>query len=97
MSFIDKTEIVEAYTDASLLSLEKALREFGYDVSRSRISVTATLKTFSGYNSTILMLDQNGIRYCKDTESSKGLLLNPKTERLLEIVHRAESIEKHSY
>ena len=92
MSFIDKTEIVEAYTDASLDALEKALIEYGYNVSRSRISLTATLKTFGGHNSTILIVDQNGIRYCKDTETSKGMMLNPKTERLQEIVKRAESI-----
>ena len=92
MSFIDKTEIVEAYTDASLDSLEKALAEYGYKVSRSRISITATLKTFSGYNSTVLIVDQNGIRYCKDTESSKGMMLNPKTSRLQEIISLAESL-----
>ena len=92
MSFIDKTEIVEAYTDATLDALEKALVEFGYKVSRSKISITATLKAFSGYNSTVLIVDQNGIRYCKDTESSKGIMLNPKTGRLQEIVKRAESI-----
>ena len=91
MSFIDKTEIVEAYTDASLDSLEKVLIEYGYKVSKSRISITATLKAFSGYNSTILIVDQNGIRYCKDTESSKGMLLNPKTGRLQEIINKAES------
>ena len=92
MSYIDKTEVVEAYTDATLEALEQILVEFGYKVSKSKISITATLNAFSGYNSTILIVDQNGIRYCKDTESSKGILLNPKTERLQEIVKKAESL-----
>ena len=93
MSYIDKSETVEAYTDASLESLEKVLISMGYKVTKSKISITAILKTFSGHNSNILILDQNGIRYCKDTETVTGLLLSPKVGRLQEIIQRAEKIE----
>lgn len=91
MSFIDKSSVIEAYTEASLDSLEKVLKSYGYKVTRSNISITAVLKTFMGYNSNILILDQNGIRYCKDTETSTGYLTTPKAERLQEIIAKAES------
>ena len=92
MSYIDKRETIEAYTNATLDSLEKVLKSLGYKVTRSNISITAILKTFSGHNSNILIVDQNGIRYCKDTETCSGLLLRPKVDRLQDIIREAEKI-----
>ncbi len=94
MSFIDKQQVIEAYTTASLNILEKVLVKQGYKVIKNNISITATLKTFGGYNSNILILDQNGVRYCKDTETATGMLCNPKMDRLQNIITISENIQK---
>ncbi|HHT67345.1 MAG TPA: hypothetical protein GX010_03870 [Erysipelotrichaceae bacterium] len=94
MGYADRQEIIEAYTHASLDSIEKILSKYGYEVQRSSVSITAVLKTLPGYNSNILVLDKDGIRYCKDTETSKGIYSSPKIDRLNKIISEAENLEK---
>ena len=86
-------------TKASLDSLEKALKEADYKLTRTSMSISAKhggMWSTNGHISTLTINDLGDCRECLNTETSEGWLCSPKTGRLAEIIARAEEIDKSS-
>lgn len=97
MSWIDSKNIEECITDASFTSLEKALLNNKYKVTRTKMQITAThggAWTTNNKISTITIIDMGNYRQCKDVETAKGYFNKPKTGVLARIVQEAENIEQ---
>lgn len=86
-------------TKASLNSLEKALLDFGYEVNRTSMAISATYggtwKT-NGHISTLTINDFIEYRECVNKETSQGYLCNPKKGRLAKIIAKAEELDSQN-
>lgn len=85
-------------TRASLDSLEKALKNFGYKVNRTSTAISATYggtRSTNGHISTLTINDCIEYRECINKETSQGYLCNPVKGRLAKIIAEAEAIDAH--
>ena len=92
MSFISNEYTEQVVTDASKQNLIKVLIEWGYEVTETRLQITAVKKSFwLSKTSFITIIDKDGLRYCTGKEVTQGLLLSPKGGVLATVVKEAEN------
>ena len=89
----NKTSEEKQLTRASLDNLEKALKESGYKVTRTSMSISASKGGFwsNGKESNIIINDLIEYRECINQENSYGLAVKPAKGRLAKIIELAES------
>lgn len=95
MSFIDSKNVEETFTNIPMIFIEYVLEEYGYEITKTRLQLTASYGgTFStnGHFSVVTIIDDNGRKHCKDVETVKGLLLSPVQGRLSKIIQEAEKL-----
>lgn len=97
MSLIDSENIETCITSATFDDLEKALKSFGYNVTRTKLQITATHGGYwstNGHLSTITIIDKGDYRECQDIETAKGYMCTPEKGLLAKIINYAESPER---
>ena len=93
MSFIDSTYEEQGITRATLDDLEKALRHFGYKVTRTSMQISATYGgsiVTNGQISSISIVDKGDVRVLHDHESARGYMGTPNRGVTAKIIDYAE-------
>lgn len=96
MSFISNEYNEQIITDASKQNLVNVLIEYGYEVTETRLQITAIKKSFwLSKASVITIIEKDGLRYCTNNETSQGWAISPNKGVLATIVKAAESREEY--
>ncbi len=93
MSFIDSENYEELITTASMKRMAEVLENNGYEVTKTKLQITAThggAWSTNGKISKITVIDQGDYRICRDIETSKGYLMSPNTGVLAALIQEAE-------